>query len=439
MQLESVFVVNGLSAQAAASLYRYRRDALRLSLTSPTLFAGVQFPLGSDQSFISVYHSFYQDPSFLYLTGLNQLGCFLLMDPKTQEDILFLPEKDAKKEFWEGFYLGYTPEGGSELCDLLCVDHVYANTTLFDAISTLFRNRKEEELGFLYYENGSDFLLDLKTKINGFLKKSCPHVRIKSVEALIWEQRLCLDHQQYLLLKEAHAKTARAFAKTLNSIQTCTLENEVAACLDAEIKRESWYGNSFPSIVASGENACVLHYNANNAPLKGLLLLDFGLRWHEVLTDISRTIPVSGVANPLQTLLLSIVLETQHCVEAKVKAGVSMVELDTLAWTTLNQLMDKHLLSKGGVWKKSYDVQPHRIGHAIGIAVHDGDPKRHYMKEGLRPNMLISNEPGVYGYFELTIGGKRYSECLGIRIEDNLWITDQGCENMSKDILGKPS
>jgi Xaa-Pro aminopeptidase len=165
-----------------------------------------------------------------------------------------------------------------------------------------------------------------------------------------------------------------------------------------------------------------------------LILLDFGCRYNTVCSDISRTIPANGKFNPLQALLYNIVLDTQKFHEKNVKPGLTLKELGKKAWDYLEELLAIRFTSKGGVAKRSYIIRPHGISHLIGDIVHEGDKSRAYLEDPLKPGMLISNEPGIYGCFELEINGILYSEHIGIRIEDDLLITKNGCENLSKEI-----
>ena len=180
----------------------------------------------------------------------------------------------------------------------------------------------------------------------------------------------------------------------------------------------------------------MLHYHDNNQPLeKGrLLLLDFGLRYGDVVSDISRTVPVNGVFNPLQRMVYEIVLKSQAYIESLVKPGVSMDTLNTACWTYLHEQLDKTLAAHDGTCKRDYTDRPHQMGHLIKTVVHDGDPWRSYAKRPLRVGECISNEPGFYGYVEAVIDGTPYKETMGIRIEDNLLVTETGCQNLSKDI-----
>ena len=149
--------------------------------------------------------------------------------------------------------------------------------------------------------------------------------------------------------------------------------------------------------------------------------------------DISRTIPINGTFNPLQKLLYNIVLNAQQKVEEAVKPGVTIYELNEICWTFINNECEKQILKKGGKIARAYDKAPHNVSHFLGLEVHDGDPFRNYRKDPLNVGQVISNEPGFYGEVELEIDGTLYSEHLGIRIEDDLLITENGCENLSKE------
>ena len=209
----------------------------------------------------------------------------------------------------------------------------------------------------------------------------------------------------------------------------------MAAILKQKAYEASFLGESFAPIVAQGENACILHYNANNAALEkgNLLLLDFGCRAGSIPADISRTIPISGRFNPLQKLLYTIVLEAQALVEASCKEGVLIEDLNKKCWAHIETQLHEKITANGGVISRPYQDKPHNVSHLIGHMVHDGDPYRRYYKNPLKAGMVISNEPGLYGYFECRIDGHLYQEHCGIRIEDDLLVTARGCKNLSSD------
>ncbi|MFT5171139.1 MAG: Xaa-Pro aminopeptidase, partial [Candidatus Marinamargulisbacteria bacterium] len=199
----------------------------------------------------------------------------------------------------------------------------------------------------------------------------------------------------------------------------------------------SYFLNSFPSIVAAGKNATILHYMKNNAPFKSgdMILLDFGARWQNMCADVSRTVPVNGRFSPLQKLLYGIVLEAQKAVESAAKPGTTIAHLNQVCWDYINQELQEKIIAKGGKVRLDYKVRPHNVSHLMGVQVHEGDPFRHYRNHKLKADWMISNEPGLYGHFSLTIDGELHEQTIGIRIEDNLIITKDGCRNLS---LGCP-
>ena len=160
-------------------------------------------------------------------------------------------------------------------------------------------------------------------------------------------------------------------------------------------------------------------------------LLDFGLRHWHMPSDVSRTIPISGTFTPLQRCLYTIVLEAQMAVENLAKEGVTIQELNDLCWTTLETLLNERFHNQGGISQRAYTRQPHNVSHLMGLMVHDGDPYRNYRTLPLNAGMAISNEPGLYGEFEITLDGIHYKDIIGIRIEDNLLITKTGCINLT--------
>ena len=212
-------------------------------------------------------------------------------------------------------------------------------------------------------------------------------------------------------------------------------EKECAGFIKGKCYENAALGQSFPAIVATGKNAAILHYHANNEDFQSgeLLLMDFGVRLHNMPADVSRTVPVNGRFNPLQRCLYNCVLSAQQCVEEHAKAGVSIDFLNELCWNHLEEQLNIHFFSKGGVCKRPYEKMPHFVGHLIGHMVHDGDPAREYRKKALEPGMVMSNEPGLYGEFQCEIEGKMYKEHCGIRIEDDLLITETGCENVTQN------
>ena len=262
-------------------------------------------------------------------------------------------------------------------------------------------------------------------------------MKLKSCAPLHFEQRLPLEPERISEAKKAQGITEEAFRALLPKVGTFRTERELSLFLNYEMQRRSDGDLAFPTIAAGGENACCLHYVKNDEPLKKgkLLLLDFGVRYGTLHSDISRTVPVNGKFNPLQKLLYQIVLDAGFEYQKVVRPGVSLKEIGNVPWDYIMEALENRLVrGSKGTYKLMYDRRPHGVSHFIGEQIHEGDPGSRSLEVVLKPGMLISCEPGLYGEFAATIGGKRYSEKIGIRIEDDLLITKTGFLNISKKI-----
>jgi len=428
----AVFIDDGLPLEKAKKRFSDRRDALREKINAPCLIFGVQEALTRNEPWLLSYAPYYQEPLMSFYTGINQAKTALLIHPNGN-DILFVPEKDPKKEFWDGIQFGCgTRKAESDVMTIVGISLCKPIDTLFETMVDLVKNEELNTLYSFWYERfKQDTTYKMKQKLQRALKGT--DCSLLNVGPYIWEQRLCLDDVDQANLRVANHKASDVFTAVCKHATTATNEREIHGVLTGEVLKASWLGHSFPPIVAHGKNATILHYNANNAPLHRdqLLLLDYGVREHHMPSDVSRTIPLSGSFSPLQALLYSIVLETQRTVEKEVKEGISISTLNTLCWETMNQLLEERFLSQGGKMTRDYTVAPHNVSHLIGIMVHDGDPKRHYAKNPLKAGMVISNEPGLYGDFEWVVGGETVNETIGIRIEDNLLVTKTGSRNLT--------
>ncbi len=435
-----VFLDSGLSADDAKRRYRLRRDALLSRLECPALIVGPFWEPCSESYWAAPSFSVYQDPYLLYLTGINQLNTALFLDPQTQETILYLPPKNEHHEFWEGVQLGGgSPEKDRVVLEVTGLSTIRPYQNLFLDLVTRFKTGSSD-LGLVWYDAPKG-----RKKIPGYhdvfnqklqrrFRSQGLSVSFRCLSDFQWDTRLCLDACDISHLKTANRLSLEAFDALCEALPYLKSETEVAGFLNGELQKRSWMGLSFPTIVAGGANAQVLHYRKNNDPLppNGLLLLDFGCRYQGMPADISRTIPVSGTYNPLQKLLISIVLEAQSQVEGALRAGVSIDALNQLCWDFIQTQLDIHIRRKKGMIRLPYDKMPHGVSHLLGFAVHDGDPYRSYKSRPLLPGMVISNEPGIYGFFDVTLDGKRYVEEIGIRIEDNLLVLSEGCENLTR-------
>jgi len=443
-----------------SAVYAQRRRVLLENLSSVCVFAGVERIPGNEESWSYNYDRHIQDPAFLYLTGINQPGCLLVLDPlapKGQpQEYLFLPLKRTEREFWDGAMLGVPMDGDESVLQDMHTLTGFSEILPAKDFHAWMRNRvahlRRNHL-FAYWHEYLDAQTqelhqvqvdhnwELRNRLLKLLKQCAPQVQLRSVAPMHMHHRIPLDAKRIAMAREAQGWTRTAFVELLQQFSNLKNERDVRLLLDHELQRQSDDGLAFPTIVAGGDNACTLHYVKDDEALElgRLLLLDFGVRCGSLCSDISRTIPIGGRFNPLQRLLYQVVLDTQKHHQAAVKPGKTIRELNQSAWEYLEEQLRVRFLSKGGQMRRQYPLHPeskgpHGISHLIGEQVHEGDAFRVYQDQPLRPGMMISNEPGLYGFFQAEFGGKLYAETIGIRIEDDLLVTSRGCTNLSAQI-----
>ena len=418
------------------NLYKKRRRAMLKALDSFCVIAGMPADPGTEEAFVQTWNKMVQEPAFLYLTGINQAGCYLLLDPKTGAEILFVPPKDPFKEFWNGKRLGYL-KGDNEVKKVTGIDDVRSEAELWDEIAMRASRLPEGGHAYAYYFE------KFRDDHNDRFKKSMLKVlrgmgaELRSAAALHWKLRLPLEPERIKDAEAAQKVTDEAFRTVLPLVRDFRNERELALRLDYEMQRRSDGDLAFPTICAGGANACCLHYVKKDEQIKkgDLVLLDFGIRIGSLHSDISRTIPASGKFDPLQRLLYQIVLDSAKEYQKFVRPGVSLKEIGQVPWEYILAALDERLVKGAkGSFKLLYDKRPHGVSHFIGEQIHEGDPGSRSLDVVLEPGMLISCEPGLYGEFSATIGGKRYREKIGIRIEDDLLLTKTGFVNISRNI-----
>ena len=303
-------------------------------------------------------------------------------------------------------------------------------------------------------ETRTDHNFAFKQKLEKLARGVRKGFTLETCAPLHYRLRLPLDRDQVKDVGKAVAVTRAAFLDTLAEVassappgrtanrvntapaRTIRTETELEAHLQYGMLRRSPYGLAVPSIIAGGRNATVLHYLKNDEPLpaNGLVLMDFGARWGTMHADITRVFPLNGRFNPLQALIYGIVLDAAKFNERNAKPGVTIRELNDTVWAFLENALQERFLDQGGTAERAYTGRPHGVSHLMGEQEHDGDPHRIYQDHPLQPGWQLSNEPGLYGHFTIKLGGKRYSEWIGVRIEDDLLVTKTGCRNLSASI-----
>ncbi len=460
LQKYSQVYVTGSMGLEAPKIFAKRRNAHLRKLDQILVISGVEREPGAENIWMMNGLRLFQEPALMYLTGINQTHVRMVLNPfRTGKDrfLLFLPSKNPDREFWDGVRLGRPLQNEKkadfkELSQLLGTSRIYHTSDFYKVLAEEMQFSKQQSLHCFYHEYldpktqklkrvKTDHNFLFKTELQKNLQKSLGQkIKVSSWAQEHYALRLIQDEFQVADAKKAQEYTLMGFKELIKDFKNLKTENEVAATLEYHMKKRSEFGLAFPSIIASGKNACTLHYLKNDEALDktGLLLMDFGVRYGTQHADITRTIPVNGKYNPLQKLLYDIVLEAQILNEDFIKPGVLLEEANEKVWDYIEEQLEKRFFAKGGVAKREYVRKPHGVSHLMGEQEHDGDPFRIYSQLPLKEGMMISNEPGLYGWFEMKIGRKTYSEWIGIRIEDDLLVTRNGCENLSKDFPRTP-
>lgn len=364
------------------------------------------------------YYNYFPHRNFFYLTNIDRpkMTYVLKKINGTVEDYLFIEQVSELEEKWNGIRLKK-----EEAKALSGIENVLADHELR---VNLGRWLLHEEIEHAYFdlERGSYEHADThQIKFAKELKEQYPFLQIKNVYHLITKLRLIKTEAEIADLQIAVDKTQIGIEALMKACQPGMLEYQLEAHYDFAIKVEGVKKPAFQTIAASGINATILHYHDNNQVCQDgdLVLFDLGCEWNNYCADITRTFPVNGKFSPRQREVYQAVLDAQEAVIEMIKPGVTMQELNDVAKAKLTESC-KQL----GLIENEEDVinyYYHSIGHYLGLDTHDVGGRG----GALEPGMVITIEPGLY----------IAEEKMGIRIEDNILVTETGYKNLSKNII----
>lgn len=364
--------------------------------------------------------AFRQDKTFWYLTGVESPDAALVLDGKSGKQILFLPTTNPAAEIWEGELWDASDPW---VRDLTGLEDVRSVDELLETVESLLDGRKRvgTTLGPSFGISGSaDAALpyDLqreKDPLDGRVSrekalaaklKERLGVQVSDVHEDLVELRLVKTPEEVDAMRRAARAGARAHVEAMRSTRPGLGEWEVDALMSFVQGLEGAFGPAYGAIVGSGPNSCVLHYTASDRRMRGgeVLLVDYGPEVDHYTTDITRTWPVSGTFSKRAAELYDVVLEAQKAGIAAVKPGATLADVDAAC--------TKVLTDRG-----FFALRIHGACHWIGMEVHDpGD-----YRTPLEPGMAFTVEPGLYDR----------ENAIGIRIEDVVVVTKDGCEVLS--------
>ncbi len=371
------------------------------------------------------------DSSFYYLTGFAEPEAVLvLIASATPQAILFCRDKDPEREVWDGYRFG--PAAAREHFGF---DAAHSITQLDEQLTELLANQPT-----LYYPLGHDTAWDQRIlRLRAELQaraRSGVHApdEVRDVRTLLNEMRLFKDEHELAQMRRAAKISAAAHRRAMQFTRPGHFEYQVEAELLHEFCRHGARNAAYPSIVAGGANACVLHYVGNDMELRDgdLLLIDAGCEWDGYAADITRSFPVNGRFSSAQKDVYELVLAAQAAAIAAARPGQHWEQPHDAALRVLAQGFIDLKLCQGsldgvlesGSYKQFY---MHRTGHWLGLDVHDvGDYKHANDWRPLQPGMVLTVEPGCYIRPADNVPMELWN--IGIRIEDDVAITAQGNE-----------
>ena len=380
------------------------------------LYSGIEHHVSADEYDLFTAHA---NRNFFYLTGLRRDKMALVLDKAAAEPktTLFIEEADPSMERWYGRKV--TVDEAKELSG---IDNVRFIDELDGALDMIMTREDVYTAYFDTYRHQKEDLPDYNVvKANEF-KAAYPGVSIRNLFPFVAEQRMQKDEDEIALTKEAIKLTDTALKNVLANLKPGMFEYEAQADFEYSIRRNGAEWTAFPTIAGSGMNGTMLHYDTNQDMMEdgSLLLMDLGARVRGYNSDITRTYPVNGKYTERQRQVYDIVLEANRTVLKEAKPGMTTVDLNNIC---------KKVLAAGcirlGLIEKEEEISRyymHGVSHHLGIDVHDVTVDSN---KKLRPGAIISDEPGLYiDEWE-----------IGIRIEDDLLITEDGAVCLSEEIM----
>lgn len=427
-------------------LYKYNRKNLMATLPDGLILLTSAEVKGRNSD---VDYRFRQDSNFLYLTGNPHPDYALLLDPKTKAAHLFLPDLDPHYQIWVGKQM--TTKAAKTFYGTENAHYVSEFPKIFNSLKKKYK--KLYRLG-----NSIPFLKKHNLKISTAADKA--------LAIALSELRIRKSSEEIENMRTANSISREGHVAAMRGVRPGQFEYQAQALLEKEFLAGGAIHNAYPSIVASGKNAAILHYHDNNMPCRNgdLLLIDAGCEWNGYASDITRTFPVNGRFTTEQKEIYEVVLKAQKECIAMVRPNITMVDIHRHACRTIMQgLMDLGIYHRGNVDEiiknEAHAVFfPHGIGHLLGLDVHDVgaiDPKAKpdknkpkYLRASrkLEPNFAITVEPGIYfieAHFNNPATRKKtakhinwkkaetYRSVGGIRIEDDILVTKNGYENLT--------
>lgn len=356
--------------------------------------------------------------NFYYMTGLDRQNMILMLYKKgeVRETLIFIERYDEIKAKWVGAVM--LP---NEVTEVSGIENTAYLDEFNENLATYMFNKRIENV-YMDFENRDFNNIGDTFSLSSKIKNNYPYINFINAHNIIAEFRMLKESWEVEKIKKAINITKKGIYSMMSNSKAGMMEYEIEAYFDFELKKNGVKDFAFKSIAASGKNGTTLHYSDNNCKTKDndLILFDVGAQWEYYNGDITRTFPVNGKFTERQKQIYNIVLEGQQKVIKAIKPN--------LEFKRLNEILREHYaveLKKIGLISSDEEVSKyyyHGVSHMLGLETHDvGRHNEGLLQEG----MVFTVEPGLY----------IAEEEIGIRIEDNIIVTKDGCEVLSKDII----
>ncbi len=386
-----------------------------------------------------VLHAFRQDSDFHYLTGFDEPESVFVLVPGRDhgEAILFCRERDPTEEMWHGKITG--PERAMQLYG---IDDAFPITDIDDILPGLIEGKNK-----LYYTMGTQPEFDTRLirwvkGISGNRQSGArPPGEFLELGRYLHELRLFKSPLEIQVMKHGAEITSHAHQRLMAETAPGMKEYQLEAAFQHELVMRGARSTAYPSIVGSGQNACILHYVSNDETMQSgdLVLIDAGGEYEYYASDVTRTFPVSGTFSKAQRELYEVVLEAQEAAIDMVKPGNHWNQPHEAAVVVLTEGLVRLGLLTGSVAEliESEAYKPfymHRTGHWLGLDVHDvGEYRVDDEWRVFEPGMVTTIEPGLY-VSDMAENVPARFRGIGIRIEDDILVTRDGNEVLTSSI-----
>ena len=420
------------------SIYKNRRNSLKNKLpkNSALIIPGADLQYRNADS----SYALRQESSFYYFSGFSEPSSVMVLINSGEkiESLIFVPQKDKLKEIWDGYRAG--PDGA---VDEYLFDQGFENNKIDELMPEALQGLEK-----VFYSIGKKSGFDQKvidwTCAANSKDRHSNSIDIIDGSSLVGNMRLIKDEHEIDIMKKACDISAESYIDVMKSIKPGDNEQGVEALFLYEFAKRGGRFPAYTPIVAGGESACVLHYIENDKDLKGsdLILVDAGCEYQMYASDITRTFPVGGKFSKEQLDIYNVVLKANLAAIDAVKSGNSIMEPQLISEKIITEGLvelgilsgDVDTLHKEGAFKNFY---MHKIGHWLGMDVHDvGD----YMEDDdfmkFKPGMVTTIEPGIYISSTMDVDDKWKG--IGVRIEDDILVTESGNLNLTAKVPSNP-